>query len=143
MDRARREQLSAEVKPIYFLDADHFSELFDEWRWWTEDRSGSYAPISIEKPHARGMEIGDYCYGLNTPLENSLHVRPNEKLIEFISDNMFPIDHDRIYFEIVARVDGVLVMAKYNKILGSRWLALLPSSSLDEIRDMAGKAKSS
>jgi hypothetical protein len=138
MDRARREKISTEVKQIYFLDVDHFSELFDEWRWYTDDKSGKYPPISIEQPHAKGMEIGDYCYALNSPLEESLHVRPNDRLINFIKVSMVPIDYDQIYFEIVARVDGVLVIAKYNKILGSRWLALLPSSALDEIRKGAG-----
>lgn len=51
---------------------------------------------------------------------------------------MFISDYDSIYFEVIGRIDGVLVLAKNNKILGSRWLALLPSSVFDEIKEGAG-----
>jgi hypothetical protein len=44
---------------------------------------------------------------------------------------MLQIDHDTIYFEIVERQDNTaLIVAKYNAIIGGRWLAVIPGSEI-------------
>ena len=56
---------------------------------------------------------------------------PNENVLKWIGENMLAIQHDTIYFEIVEGDDGfALLLAKYNQIIGSRWLGFFPTSEL-------------
>ena len=57
-------------------------------------------------------------------------VDPAPWLVEWIGQNMLPVNHDTIGFGATERKDGsVLVTARYNLILGSRWLTELPNAN--------------
>jgi len=135
---------TASGKFIYFPEIKSFDGLFDAWHWYETKNgrveSSRFPPIKIGQSDLRGnaATIDDYCAALNTSLENSLHVKPNEKLVEFIKKSMFLDSRDSIYFEIVERDDELLVLAKNNVIIGSRWLTLLPKSELKKIAEAAG-----
>lgn len=127
-------------RDIHFPDFTKFSDLFEEWKWSVHNESEGYPPIKCD-PEMTSTSTGvisDYCNAMRSALEDSLHVKPKQEIIDFINKNMFISDYDSIYFEVIGRIDGVLVLAKNNKILGSRWLAVLPSSVFDEIKEVAG-----
>lgn len=63
----------------------------------------------------------------------SLNVTPKLEVIEKLGRNMLLVDGYVLNFEIVVRGDGTaLVLCKYNRILGSRWLAIIPASEIPE-----------
>jgi len=136
MNREYRQRISDEVKQIYFLDVERFDELFEDWRWRENTDTEGFGNIAWKIGREKS-QISDFCAATRTPLERSLHVKPRPQLVDFIKSNMLPIDNDSIYFELTGRVDGILVAAKNNVILGSRWLALLPSSEYEAIRNRA------
>jgi len=58
-------------------------------------------------------------------------VRPNARVMEYISQNMLPLKNDTLYFEAVETEGGRwLILVRYNVILGSRWLALLSAEAM-------------
>ncbi len=126
LTQSYKEKLSEEVRTIHFMDVTKFSELFSQWRWWEHEKSQGFEKI----PVVGSAYISDFCSAHNTDLESSLHVKPTRVLVDFIQANMFLSAYDSIYFELVSREDGLLVLAKSNAILASRWLALLPKSEL-------------
>ncbi len=135
---AYKENLSDEVRKIYFLDVTKFSDLFSQWCWWEHhEKAQGFERIPVESEHSKDAYISDFCSAHNTDLDNSLHVKPTQILVDFIGSNMILPDYDSIYFELVGRKDGLLVIAKNNAILASRWLALLPKTELLEIRKNA------
>jgi hypothetical protein len=128
-------------REIHFPDAKKFSDLFEEWKWNVHHESEGYPPIKCDPKmtHSSTGVISDYCNAMRSALEDSLHVKPKPEVVDFINKNMFVSDYDSIYFEVIGRIDGVLVLVKNSKILGSRYLALLPSSSaFEEIKAGAG-----
>ena len=120
------------------MDVTKFSELFSQWRWWEHEKSQGFEKIPVEKSLGFNESyISDYCLAHGTDLDNSLHVKPTQVLVDFIKSNMFLSNGDSIYFELVERKDGILVIAKNNAILASRWLALLPKGEFLEISSKA------
>jgi len=118
---------------LKFPDAKKFSDLFEEWRWQVHEKSQGFEPVKLRS----WAVISDLCLALNTALEDSLHVRPNSAVIECVSRDMFIADYDSIYFEIIEVKDGLLVSVRNSKIIGSRYLAVLPLSEIDIIREGA------
>jgi hypothetical protein len=53
---------------------------------------------------------------------------PNAKLAAWLKENMLEITGGH-YTEVIKRSDGFLIVQKYNCILGSRYLALLPTTA--------------
>ncbi len=138
LTHAYKEKLSEEVRTIHFMDVTKFSELFSQWRWWEHEKSQGFEKIPVEKSLGFNESyISDYCLAHGTDLDNSLHVKPTQVLVDFIKSNMFLSNGDSIYFELVERKDGILVIAKNNAILASRWLALLPKEECLEISSKA------
>jgi hypothetical protein len=79
-----------------------------------------------------GLVISEYCSVRGRRGDfYSLRVTPGKKLLAYLSKTMLLIDNDQINFEIVIREGGkALVLAKYNQIIGSRWLALVPATEV-------------
>lgn len=127
-------------KQIYFPDVEKFSDLFDDWRLWEHGRSEGFDRIPIKVRQSayqpEGSFIGEFCSVACSGLGN-LHVKPGKRLIDFILKQMVIPNYDVIDFELIDRTDGMLVLAKNNVIIGSRWLALLPPSALQEIESHA------
>ena len=119
---------------------ESFAELFEAWHWYeTKNGRTERNPFPRIKSGTHGQgEIGDYCAAHRTSLENSLHVKPNRAVVDFIFKMMIVGEYDSIFFEIVERTDELLIVAKNNSIIASRWLALLPKSELKKIAAAAG-----
>ena len=107
------------------MEGCSFSDLFTDRRAWNSETDGH--PNDVEPDTG----IGHYMAVSGGPAYRSFWVRPTPRLVDFITRHMFLLDDDRKYFEVVERVDGTaLILAKYNQILGSRWLTIVPTDSL-------------
>jgi hypothetical protein len=136
-------------KPIAFPEATKFSDIFEEWRWWEHQKTEKYPEIPVrnvahytmhdgsEKKFVSNYYVGDYCSTHRSDLEHSLHVLPNHEVLEYIDRNMIIPERDSCDFELIVRTDGILICAKPNQIIASRWLALLDPECLGEIQDKA------
>jgi hypothetical protein len=98
------------VRDIVFDSINTFDELFK----------------SASKTKAQGLI---YCMiSGQDQAHSSLYVEPNEMLKEFVKTKMLDFE---VYYEIVIYDDGTaLVLAKYQSILGSRWLADIKTDSI-------------
>lgn len=139
VSREHKERISRDVRTIHFMDAEKFSDLFEEWRWWENDgavlaKSGAMYP-EIPVPNSDHATISSYCSTHRTGLSDSLHVKPKQEVIDFLFRSMIFPDYDSVYFELVLQSGGtLLVSAKNNVIIGSRWLAMMPGSAIEEIK---------
>ena len=106
-----------------FFLPDTFSLVFPNTKQETLKVDGSDGPLFIQT----GGSITGKTF-------RSFRAIPNDKVVNWIAMNMLSIDYDTIYFEIVERADGTaLILAKYNRIIGSRYLGLIPSSELSGV----------
>lgn len=115
-------------KPLAFPEVTTFGELFDEWRWFTQAKEANERYKAIDG-------VTDYCDAIRVEgLEESLSVKANARVVEWINQHMIRSDYDDWYFQLVRRDDGLLVIVKNNQIIASRWLALLDAEmAADEI----------
>lgn len=66
----------------------------------------------------------------------SLAVKPAQNLVDWITVTMIFIDCDRLYFDVVVRDRGnALVTVKYNRIIGSRWIASIDPRTIPDFGD--------
>lgn len=105
-------------RALAFPAIEKFSELFSQWRRYDHPRTQGFGTVN---------GVSDYCHTTQTRLRKSLHVKPRQFLISYITKNMVLAEDDSWYFEIIQRADGLLVVVKNNAIIASRWLALLDS----------------
>lgn len=120
----------------YLQDIESLSDLFTESptgesQYWQGDNVRSTFPY---RKNPTIPVVGSYltvrgeCPTSGDHLCHSKTVVPTERTRKFIQQNMLPIESDSIYFQAISREDGILIVAKYNQILGSRNLALVPHS---------------
>lgn len=116
-----------------FYDVQHIGELFGIVQ--TDKR---LAPGAIKRKEAYNATIGSYCSVRDDrpnarPVYRSLYVNPSADVYQYIIRNMIAVDNDSIYFEIIIHDDECAgVFAKYNQILGSRFLANINPALLPE-----------
>ena len=116
-----RPELADLPKPIAFPDAT-FTKLFPAL---TEN--------SIARPHPPRATISNWLHLRDFPV-TSCRVELADWLVDWIRDNMLPVDYDTIYFTATNRGDGwTLISAQYNQIIGSRWLALVRTVSVNRV----------
>lgn len=120
------------AKPLAFPEVKSFDELFVDYAPWNSTLSRRPTPQAIEGIKAsKHGQIGPY---LSMRDGHSLAVRPSPAVVQYVKDNMLPIVEDHIYFEVIDRGEGEsLVTASYNKIIGSRWLALIKTSTVPRV----------
>lgn len=123
-------------KPLVFPDVRSFGELFEGYAPWNSTLSRRSTPQAFPPVKVEGAKgsIGPYLV-VSGGEHRSMAVKPNQAVIDYIVSNMFSIlSDDTIYFEIVIRDENeALVTAKYNKIIGSRWLALIDPKTIPEV----------
>ena len=129
-----------EVKKPAFENVN-FSDLFTNWdvadttvtkngikhRWDEIVRKTTYGKEGFN--HSNNFSNRSYIQGwlcFSDHRGYSLDVLPSVELAEWIDENMLKIEGDRIYFQIQVREDGYFLSAYYNKIIGSRLLAIFP-----------------
>jgi hypothetical protein len=60
-------------------------------------------------------------------------VTPTRRLFGFLLDAMLPVEGDRIYFGATMRLNNtMLITARYNQIIGNRWLNIYNIATADE-----------
>lgn len=102
-----------------------FAELFTEVRPWVQRQDGHADDVEPD------TDIGHYLAVSGKGGHRGFWVKPAPFLVAWIEANMLRIDNDRKYFEVVIRDDDTaLVLVKYNVILGSRWMTIVPASTL-------------
>lgn len=119
-----------------------FSDLFSEHRLCQIACPMPLSPfpsLPLGNRKRKGSKIGSYL--ATNAGHPSAHVRPSPDLVTFLRANMIDVDYDSIYFRAIHRGDGTtLVIAQYNQIIGSRWLALLQTSDLPaDLRPIQGE----
>lgn len=124
---------------ILLPHVERFSELFSDWKNFEspdEKLPEKWGPWKLRKESGVGAAmITSYCDMHRTKLDNSLRVIPDNALRDSIRGSMLPFEYDSIYFQCIDRSDGVLLCAKYNVIIGSRWISLFSHDVYDEIRE--------
>jgi hypothetical protein len=55
----------------------------------------------------------------------SYAVKARDHVLDYITSAMIVDQHDRVTFEAIVRDDGVLITATHNRILATRWLAIV------------------
>jgi hypothetical protein len=104
------------VKTVAFPEVSKFSDLF-----------GNIEP-------KQNREFADKAVISNWLLYSDHHSEyraPTEKTLEYVRNNMLPVDYDSIYFRVIDRGDNeTLIVAQYNQIIGSRWLAFIKTDSV-------------
>ena len=142
-------------KPIYFSEST-YNDLFrkgwghpdsasgqDEYllrnsAWYMEGggvKRGDY--FAMERPERVYVSGIMYASGYD-PEGNkrrmTLYVRPTNRLIRWLAKNMIGMADDRIQFEAIMRQNGeTLITARYNTIIGNRWLLVLPTTDFMEL----------
>ena len=115
-----------ELNRVVYLTKATWAALVESAGPWTgsEPRIGALTGSMTVRTYAdvrRGPEWG----------HASLSLRPTAGLWAWLRDNLISIDYDSIGFSLVAWEDGnVLVIARHNQIIGSRWLTILPAAEL-------------
>ena len=113
---------------LLIKDVCQFSDFFSDCKPYDKD-SKEFKPI----PFGEKATIGNYLEvdKAQTAYRYSYNVKPTDKLIELVNKNMISIDYDQIYFTIMLYPDNtVLLIMRYNQIIGSRWVASININSI-------------
>ena len=107
-------------KPIHFPTYSRFDQFFELAEDWSAPKAGG-----------NQAKITGYLYRR----DGSLRVKPHDEILADVQENMLGIDYDSIYFEIVDHPDNgcSLVIAKYNQILGSRYLGYIQTDTIPRL----------
>lgn len=118
-------------KEVLFPLARRFDELFS-----------SAVPASMEPGSRRARvvhrfgeaaQVLSHCSVTEPENRRTLDVQPMPGVLIAIEKSMISSDY-RIDFEVVFRDNGTaLVLARYDRILGSRWIAIVDASTVKEI----------
>ncbi len=124
------------AKPLAYPNAKRWDDLF-EATTPLDPKPGILAPILVEWPcpdqHGRPeppLQLSSFCAISGRPEYQCLRVKPKQEVIDWIRDNMLRIN-DHLSFKVVIREDGeALVVVSHSCIIGSRWLALIDSTTV-------------
>jgi hypothetical protein len=124
----RRYGRSYTAKPLAFPSVKSFGELFTHaQRWSSADLNARGTRLARGGREAN--TVSGYLTLSGQGRRESMKVTPSAKVLSYLSENMLALK-DSLYFEVHLRDDGALVVAKHNKIIGDRWLAMIDSSTI-------------
>jgi len=105
-------------KTLGFPRVRAFADIFESCVSHDAERPADIELSSI------GCTLSPYCYTSGDVEHRSMWVRPRQAVVDYIVDNIVVADH--LHFQIVIRsADQALVLVSHNRIIGSRWLALI------------------
>lgn len=120
------------MTPLSFPNCKDFSELFeviDEPRKYLNRGPNRY---ELAAPHTSSVVSSYMSTTGGRTGRYSINVKPSEAVMEAIEKRMLPMDGG-YYFNACFRDDGtVLLVVKYQVIIGSRWLALVSRESAEK-----------
>jgi len=122
------------AKPLAFPNVKSFHELFTSARPYVSKTDINARGVRATRGGSEANTIGHYMVMRGRHGHEALYVSPSPALISYLSNHMLALG-DRIYFEVVFRDDNkALILARYNKIIGDKWLALVDASTVPEDR---------
>lgn len=132
MAKAKTKKAAFSASPLHMPEVKTLAELFEiAEAFETDSRTMKVLNKGRAATTSRGQKIGPYCMVTGHPTgHQSLWVRPTAMLIEFVEKTMMPIVEGSVFFDLVWHGDEVLVIVKYDQIIGSRWLTKIPASEL-------------
>ena len=124
-----RKYTESEGRKVLFPEADTFKDIFEQVD------SGKKIVAVIKSDYEKGsqMSVSNWVSSsrVGHGVDHSFYATPKKSVIEAIEENMIIVSYDEIYFEIVDRGGGsALVLAKYNQIIGSRYLAFIDPKTI-------------
>jgi hypothetical protein len=141
VDRARKTEVeiqrgiasaAKDGRGIVFTAYRTLSSLF-EVATEVEDLS-RYKPTVVHKwPLDTGWaELSSFCTVGGAKVDRGcLDVRPRKAVVDAIGERVILSDGYTFHFEVVVRGDGTaLVLVKYDRIIGSRWLAIIHAETV-------------
>lgn len=117
---------------LRFPDMD-LSDLFENISTLASD----HKPVVLKRDAVTvdPMTIGNYVAIQGSSLRcrtwkgRGLHATPKLWLVDWIERNMMHVENDELFWKFVLRADGTtLITLSYNRIIGSKWLTLLPAN---------------
>lgn len=121
------------AKALLFPDAKAFTDLFERWSYKKEEvaaRSFAHQDLLSSRRRHFQVPVGPYC-AVDAPNGHfSLYVEPKADVVERLRAGFIGSARESLFFKVVVREDGALVIASNNLILATRWLALLPVSEI-------------
>ncbi len=141
VDRARKTEVEIlagirhaeeDGRRVAFTAYRTLSCLFEEMSV-VEDLSGYKSKVVHRWPLDTGYaELSSFCSVSGAKVDRTcLDVKPRKAVIYAIGESMIMSDGYTFHFEVVARGDGTaLVLAKYDQIIGSRWLAIVHAETV-------------
>jgi len=121
--RAQKLELSEIVgKPIAFPEYDSFLDLFQ-----------LLGEETVSREVEPGSKIRTWMSKRGQGKYGSLYVLPCRKVIDYLKEqNVVELE---LYFSAVDRGDNeTLIIAQYDQIIGSRWLAIVRTDTVPEAR---------
>jgi hypothetical protein len=117
------------MKSIYLPEVTDCAELFAEMQPWNIMNPGEKAPLPstvIRQEHG-AMEIGPFVSvrgrgDMSFPRQ-TMAIKPSDRLLTWVRENVVLVDNDRMTFEILVQEDGdCLVIVNHSQIIGGYWL---------------------
>jgi hypothetical protein len=123
---------------LLWPEATSFGELFKEARRiddLSKYKSTEAHVFDVGDPYREGIRgkaaISSFCSVRGRGDRWSYDLKPTEKTVELVRENMLLMPDYRISFEINVYKDGTaLVSAQYDQICGSRWFTFIDRSTL-------------
>jgi hypothetical protein len=128
------------MKDVMFKDARSFTDIFKKGRviGLEDDARG-------RRYHSWPLVEGGHCHlmrfcsvKMNDGEHINLDVEPHDIVLANINKAMLMSKDYQIYFEIIVRADNTgLVIAKYDRILGDRWIAFIDADTIPEMGELS------
>lgn len=117
------------MHPIYLPNATKLSDIFTEIHSNNTNKMGG-----TWRNREAGFTGPVFC---NFQDNNSLLVVPTKEVINVVADAQAIVPDNNVYFSMIPRDDNtVLILMQYNKIIGSRWLCILPMSEVEFLKEI-------
>ena len=111
------------AQPLLQPHVDRFSDVF----WQASfDKDNKPEPRVIQS--LENTRVGPYCQALG--VNGPSWVSCADWVLSRLAETLVVPDESGLFFELVPRGDWTLVVAKYNQIIGSRWLAMIKTDSI-------------
>lgn len=110
----------------YYRAATQLSDIFEEIKPYNQKESGQWV-LQGDMYRPRGFV---YCAVSGGGRQQSILVKPTEKVCEIVTAALKNVFDPYMYFQIICNGNNCLVAAQYNQIIGSWWLTRLEVSEL-------------
>lgn len=135
------------MKNLIFPEAREFSDIFKGYKVITDLATYKDRVFHQWKDNDGYCSLMAFCrvHGSTQGPDVHLDVDPKDRVVFEIGKRMALHSNFRINFEVVVRPGGsALVVAKYDQILGDRWIAIIDSSTIptDTLADELSRPES-